>query len=181
MFIRVDYTLEPAEFARAIRTAYQRGYRTSQAVGVVLGLALAALYVVSSAEHLVPPKLTTTTVPVAVVVLYLILLPWIRGVVLGRQYQGRKISNVGVTIAEDGMTWEVRTQSAEHRSVMAWSSFAKIQETPEFFLFFQTRKQASAIPKRALTSDQAELFSRFVEHEYPQARRPQPEAQATQV
>jgi hypothetical protein len=150
-------------------------------MGVIIGLLLAAAYAVSSAKHLSPPTLWTTTVPMSVITIYLILLPWLRGVVLRRQHRGRKITSVSVTLAEDGMTWDVRTKGGEHRSIMGWASFVKIRKTPEFFLLCLTRRRAAVVAKRAFTPDQAELFSRFVEHAFAQARQAQPEVKAAQA
>ncbi|HTJ69838.1 MAG TPA: YcxB family protein [Actinospica sp.] len=181
MFIHVDYKLEADEFARGILAAFRRGHRITQAVGVTIGLLLAAAYAISSAKHLSPPSLWTMTVPMSLGTLYGILQPWIRGLVLRRQHRQRKTMSVGVTLTEDGMTWDVQTKGGEHRSVMGWASLVKIRETPEFFLLYPTRRQATVVPKRAFAPDQAELFSRFVEYAFAQARQAQPEVPAARA
>ena len=79
------------------------------------------------------------------------------------------------------MTWDVRTEGGRHRSTTGWASLVRIRETPEFFLLYPTRKRATVVPKRAFAPDQAELFSRFVEYAFAEARQPQPDVQAAQA
>jgi hypothetical protein len=146
-------------------------------MGVLIGLVPAGDFAISATKHVPAPPLTTT-VPKSVVGLYLILLPLARRVALRRQYRQRNVRGVSVTFAEDGVTWQLRTEGGEHRSVVEWASCVKIRETSEFFLLYPSRKQANVVPRRALSPDEAELFSRFVEHGFEQARLARPEATA---
>ncbi len=90
MFISVDYKLEADEFARGVLAAFRRSHRNLQAMGVLVGLVLAGDFAISATKHVPAPPLTTT-VPMSVVGLYLILLPLARGVALRRQYRQRNV------------------------------------------------------------------------------------------
>lgn len=178
MFIRVDYKLEADEFARGALAAFRRRTRTSQLMGVICGVLLAAVYAASAAMHLSPPSLGPSIL-VSAAALYLVLLPRIRGVVLRRRHRQRRVENVSVILTEEGVTSHVLAQGRDHRSVRGWASYVEIRETPEFFLLYPTRKRVSVVPKRAFTPDEADLFSRFVEHGFADARRSQLKVQAS--
>jgi hypothetical protein len=180
MFIRVECRLEADEFARGILAAFRRGHRIFQAVGVLVVLLEVAAFAISSAKHQPRPSSWATTLVLAVG-FYAILLPWIRAAVLKRQYRQRQVKSMSVVLAEEGVTWEVETVGGQHRSAVAWSGFVRIRETPEFFLFYPSRKRANVVPKRAFAPDDADLLSRFVEHEFARARQTQPDVPAAQA
>lgn len=175
MFISAEYRLEADEFARGILAAFRRSHRRLQALGLVVWLVLAGDLAISVSKHVPAPSLALT-VSMLLVGLYGILVPLVRGVALRRQYRQRNVRGVSVTFADDGVTWRVRTEGGEHRSVVTWASYVKIRETSEFFLLYSSRKQATVVPKRAFRPDDVGLFSRFVEHGFEQARLAQPEA-----
>lgn len=163
MFISVNYVLEADEFARGVVAAFRRWLGINQAIGVFCDLPVVALYLIHPAQHASLPDAVLVAV-LAVISLYLILLPLIRRLVLTGQYRKRKVGSVHLVFTGDGVTWNIATDGCEHHSVVRWDQFAKIRETAEFFLIYPSRRRVNVVPKRAFSPEQAALFSRFVEY-----------------
>jgi hypothetical protein len=167
MFISLEYKLDPDEFARATTAAFRREFWVNLVVTVFLGLILSAVIVAGIAK---PPLDLTLTAYMGACFLWLLYRLCSRRARLRRAYRKRNIIRMNVTFAEEGASWHMTSQSGEHRSDEGWNAYVRIEETPAFFLLYRNRKQAMLVPKRAFPPEQAALFSRFVEQEFPQAR-----------
>jgi hypothetical protein len=126
------------------------------------------LYALSFGKHGQPQFLAWSVV--LVVALYLVLSPWLRRLVLKRQYRKVKVKGTSVTFTEVGARWNFRLESGECDHFNGWSCYVKIVETPEFFLLFLTRKRAVVVPRSAFSPEQADLFSRFAKYGFDDAR-----------
>jgi hypothetical protein len=170
VFIHVDYRLEPGEFARGMTAAFRRGLWICVSYVVFALLLLAVMYGGHFVDLAVSPPALKTSGPVAAVGVYFLIQLCLRRPRLERSFRARRVDRVVATFTESGVSWRSWTQNGEHSSEVAWSGFARMRETPEFFLLYSGKRTVTVVPKRAFDAQGVELFSRFARDRFPQAR-----------
>jgi len=92
--------------------------------------------------------------------------PWLR-----IHYQFRKFPRLRkkrrFTFDSEGMHF----QSEDARGDYKWSVFASIIETPRHFLFMQTSRSGTTIPKRYLSESDIQLLRKLVRENFQGKRR----------
>lgn len=176
MFIQVDYRLESGEYVRGMTAAFRRGTRICAGFIVFAAVLLAVMYGGPSMDSALSPPRPSASVPVAAVGLYYLAVLCLRRPRLRRRFRTRAVERVVATFTESGASWHTWTRNGEHSSEVTWSAYTWIRETPELFLLYSSKKAVTFVPKRVFDAQSVELFSRFAQHGFPQARTSRPVA-----
>jgi len=154
--IRFDVPADPAYPGRVAAVLSQERLRKYTYIGTVL-LVIGAIGLVLSrqadwGEHVAPLCIAM----VVGGVLSILYAPWVR--YNARRRSGGYAVEGGYDITDDNIMMRSGTESGG----IAWEGVARVADTPEFWIVYVGRMPATVIPRRYMSTDDADTLQTFM-------------------